>query len=123
MSKVVLATRNQGKIKELQAMLEGKGIEVLGLDAFPQVGEIEETGETFEENAVLKAKTVSEATGLIALADDSGLSVEALAGAPGVRSARYSGEGATDASNNAKLLEALADVPEGKRACHFISCV
>ncbi|GFK93613.1 Non-canonical purine NTP pyrophosphatase [Fundidesulfovibrio magnetotacticus] len=123
MSQVVLATRNQGKVKELQALMEGTGIAVLGLDQFPQVGEIEETGSTFEENARIKAKTVSEATGLIALADDSGLEVEALDAAPGVRSARYAGEKATDAENNAKLLEAMADVPNDKRACRFISCV
>lgn len=123
MSKVVLATRNQGKIKELQAMLEGTGIEVLGLEAFHQVGEIEETGETFEDNARIKAKAVSEATGLVALADDSGLAVDALDGAPGVHSARYSGEGATDASNNEKLLAAMANVPKDQRACRFVSCV
>jgi len=122
-TRVVLATRNQGKVRELQAMLEGKNIEVLGLDRFPEIGEIEETGSTFEENARIKAKAVSEATGLITLADDSGLVVDALGGEPGVRSARYSGEGATDASNNEKLLAAMKDVPPGKRGCKFISCV
>lgn len=123
MTRVVLATRNQGKVRELQAMLEGNGIEVVGLEEFPQVGEIEETGSTFEENAAIKARTVSEATGLIALADDSGLCVDALDGEPGVRSARYSGENATDASNNEKLLEAMRDVPDDKRACKFISAI
>jgi XTP/dITP diphosphohydrolase len=122
-TKVVLATRNQGKVRELQAMLAGLDVEVLGLDAFPHIGEIEETGETFEENARIKAKAVSEATGLVAVADDSGLAVDALDGAPGVRSARYSGEDATDEKNNAKLLEAMKDVPDGKRGCKFISCV
>lgn len=123
MTRVVLATRNQGKVRELQAMLEGKDIEVLGLDRFPEIGEIEETGSTFEENARIKAKAVSEATGLIALADDSGLAVDALGGEPGVRSARYSGEGATDASNNGKLLAAMKNVPEGERGCRFVCCV
>jgi XTP/dITP diphosphohydrolase len=122
-TQVVLATRNQGKVRELQAMLEGQDIEVLGLDRFPQIGEIEETGETFEDNARLKAKAVSEATGLLALADDSGLAVDALNGEPGVRSARYSGENATDASNNEKILEAMKDVEGDKRACKFISCI
>lgn len=123
MTKVVLATRNQGKVRELQAMLAGLDVEVLGLDAFPHIGEIEETGETFEDNARIKAKAVSDATGLVAVADDSGLSVDALDGAPGVRSARYSGESATDETNNAKLLEAMKDVPDGKRGCKFVSCV
>lgn len=123
MTRVVLATRNLGKVRELQAMLQGQGIEVLGLDAFPQVGEIEETGQTFEENARIKAKAVSEATGLMALADDSGLMVDALGGEPGVRSARYSGENATDASNNEKLLAAMADVADEKRGCRFVSAI
>ena len=121
--KVVLATRNLGKVRELQAMLEGKDVEVLGLDQFPHIGEIEETGATFEENARIKAKAVSEATGLLALADDSGLVVDALDGAPGVLSARYSGQEATDASNNEMLLEKMRDVPADKRACKFISCI
>ncbi|MBI4805725.1 MAG: XTP/dITP diphosphatase [Desulfovibrio sp.] len=123
MTRVVLATRNLGKVRELQAMLEGKDVEVVGLDQFPQIGEIEETGTTFEENARIKAKAVSEATGLIALADDSGLAVDALDGAPGVLSARYSGDNATDASNNEKLLEQMKDVPADKRGCKFISCI
>ena len=123
MTRIVLATRNLGKVRELQAMLAGHGIEVVGLDQFPQIGDIEETGETFEENARLKARAVSQATGLMALADDSGLSVDALNGEPGVRSARYSGEGATDASNNKKLLAAMKDVSADKRGCMFISAV
>jgi XTP/dITP diphosphohydrolase len=122
-TKVVLATRNQGKVRELQAMLEGQDIEVLGLDQFPWMKEVEETGSTFEENARLKAVAVSEATGLIALADDSGLVVDALEGEPGVRSARFAGESATDADNNAKLLEAMRDIPDAKRGCKFISAL
>lgn len=120
---IVLATRNAGKIKELKELLAGFGLTVLGLDAFPDIGEIEETGTTFAENAALKARTVAQATGLIALADDSGLMVDALSGAPGVYSARYSGENATDETNNQKLLEVLRDVPEAKRACRFVSLV
>ena len=120
---VVLATRNAGKIAELSALLAGFGVAVLGLDAFVHIGEIEETGTTFAENAALKARTVAQATGLIALADDSGLAVDELSGAPGVYSARFSGEGATDAANNAKLLDALAGVPESRRGCRFFSVV
>jgi XTP/dITP diphosphohydrolase len=120
---VVLATRNAGKIAELEALLVPFGVAVLGLDAFPHIGEIEETGTTFAENARLKARTVAQASGLIALADDSGLAVDALAGAPGVFSARFAGENATDAQNNAKLLAALEGLPEGERGCRFLSVV
>jgi XTP/dITP diphosphohydrolase len=120
---IVLATRNSGKIKELTELLSGFGLTVLGLDAFPDIGEIEETGTTFAENAALKARTVAQATGLIALADDSGLVVDALQGAPGVYSARYSGENATDETNNQKLLDVMQDVPEHQRACRFVSLV
>lgn len=120
---VVLATRNAGKIKELNALLAPLGVRVLGLDEFPDIGEIPETGETFCDNARIKARTVCQATGLVSLADDSGLCVDALSGAPGVHSARFSGEQATDAANNAKLLAALAHVPERDRTCRFVSVV
>ncbi len=120
---LVLATRNAGKIKELEALLSGLGFRVLGLGDFPQVGEIEETGATFAENAALKARTVAQATGLAALADDSGLVVDALCGAPGVYSARYSDPGATDERNNLKLLDALQHTPTEKRGCRFVSVV
>jgi XTP/dITP diphosphohydrolase len=120
---VVLATRNKGKIAELHALLAGLGPQVVGLAEFPDIGEIPETGTTFLENARIKARAVCQATGLVSLADDSGLCVDALDGAPGVYSARYSGEDATDAANNAKLLAALADVPEARRTCRFVSVV
>lgn len=120
---LVLATRNAGKIKELEALLSGLGFAVLGLGEFPHIGEIEETGATFAENALIKARAVAQATGLVALADDSGLEVDALSGAPGVYSARYSGPAATDESNNLKLLHELNAVPEEKRACRFTSVV
>ncbi len=123
MKHIVLATRNKGKVAELEALLGGLGIRVQGLDAYPEIGEIPETGDTFEENAAIKARAVAQATGLVALADDSGLEVDALGGAPGVYSARYSGENATDESNNAKLLEALNGVPEEKRGCRFVSVI
>jgi XTP/dITP diphosphohydrolase len=121
--KVVLATKNAGKIKELNALLAPLGVTVLGLGDYPDIGEIPETGQTFLENARIKAQAVCAATGLVSIADDSGLCVDALSGAPGVYSARYSGENATDATNNAKLLAALAHVPEADRTCRFVSVV
>lgn len=120
---VVLATRNQGKIAELRALLAGLGAHVVGLADFPDIGDIPETGTTFLENARIKARAVCQATGLVSLADDSGLCVDALDGAPGVFSARFAGEHATDDANNAKLLADLAGVPEDKRTCRFVSVV
>lgn len=126
---IVLATRNAGKVRELADALAAFGLGVLGLDAFPQIGEIDETGETFEENALLKARTVAEATGHIAVADDSGLEVDALGGDPGVHSARYGDDwellpGETrDQRNNRKILAAMKDVPENKRHIRFVSCM
>ncbi len=125
---IVLATRNQGKIWELSTLLKNFGLEVKGLDSFPELGEVPETGATFEENALLKACAVSKATGLIAIADDSGLEVDALGGRPGVHSARYSddeGEGdelsgrERDARNTQKLLRELVPVPEARRSARF----
>jgi XTP/dITP diphosphohydrolase len=121
--KLVLATKNSGKVVEFRRILEelsATNLEVLGLDSFPEIGDIEETGKTFEENSLLKARTISKLTGLPALADDSGICVDALNGAPGLYSARYSGNG--DVANNQKLLEALKDVPDDKRTAYFI-CV
>ena len=121
--KLVLATKNAGKVVEFRRILEELGamqLEVVGLDAFPEIGDIEETGTTFEENSLLKARTICELTGLPALADDSGICVDALGGAPGLYSARYSGNG--DAANNQKLLGELKDVPDEKRTAYFI-CV
>jgi XTP/dITP diphosphohydrolase len=126
---VVLATRNKGKLAELAALLRDFGVEVKGLDDFPDVGEIEETGSSFAENALIKAEAVSRATGLLAVADDSGLEVDALDGAPGIYSARYAGEGAAgessagessmDEKNNRKLLTALAGVEDARRTARF----
>lgn len=121
--KLVLATKNSGKVVEFRRLLEelgAKNLEVVGLDQYPEIGDIEETGTTFEENALLKARTICKLTGLPALADDSGICVDALNGAPGLYSARYSGNG--DAANNEKLLDALKDVPDEKRSAYFI-CV
>lgn len=122
MQSIVLATHNQGKVAELKALLADFPLEVQGLDAYPHIGEIPETGDTFEENALLKAETVARLTGRIAVADDSGLAVDALGGAPGVLSARYSDPGATPARNNAKLLEELSGVEPEQRTARFV-CV
>lgn len=124
MKSIVLATGNAGKIRELTAILQNytADLQVLGLPDFPEIGAIPETGLTFEENARLKAQAVSKATGLIAIADDSGLVVDALQGAPGIHSARYSGPGATDEKNVATLLAAMDSVPDSLRACRFV-CV
>ncbi len=119
---LVFATRNAGKLAELEALVAPLGLDVLGVAELSGVPEVQEDGETFEHNAVKKACEVARASGLPALADDSGLEVDALDGAPGVLSARYSGPGATDARNNAALLEALAGVPAERRAAHF-TCV
>ncbi len=126
---LVLATRNAGKIRELADILKAYQIEVLGLEAFSHLEDVEETGSTFEENALLKAKYVAEKTGHIAMADDSGLEVDALAGAPGVFSARYGNdweflpEESKDARNMRKLLHELKDVPEGQRQGRFVCCM
>ena len=127
--RVVLATHNQGKVRELAEPLAALGVELVGLDGFPQVGEIVEDGATFAENALIKAYTVAEATGLIAIADDSGLEVDALDGRPGIYSARYADselplEGETrDQRNNRKLLFELKDVPYERRQARFVCCM
>ena len=117
---LVVATRNAGKLKEIRRLLEGTGILVLGLDAFPDLPEVLEDGATFAENARKKARETARLTGRLTLADDSGLEVAALGGAPGVYSARYAGEGAGDAANNEKLLAAMAEVPQGERRGAFV---
>jgi XTP/dITP diphosphohydrolase len=107
---LVLATRNEGKTEEIRALLSEFPVEIKNLSDFGPTPPIEEDGETFEDNAVKKARLIAKILGLPALADDSGLMVEALGNGPGVRSARYAGEEATDAENNAKLLRELENV-------------
>ncbi len=123
--KLLLATRNQGKIVEfrriLDALAPGK-IELVGLDQFPDLHDVDETGSTFEENALLKAREMSKATGLPAIADDSGLCVDALNGDPGIFSARWAGTHGDDRANLEKVLDQLKDVPDEKRTAYFI-CV
>ena len=118
MRKVVLATNNAGKARELNAMLAELGLEVVAQSSLG-VQEAEETGRTFAENAALKAKNAASQSGLPALADDSGLEVDALGGAPGLYSARYAGPKASDADNLKKLLAAMKGVPEAKRSARF----
>jgi XTP/dITP diphosphohydrolase len=131
---LVLATANAGKVAELSAPLAGAvlgklRLKVLDLNAFPDIGDIEENGSTFEENALVKARYVAAKTGLVSLADDSGLKVDALNGAPGVYSARYADdvpplpEESRDARNIRKLLKAMRAVPESRRACRFVCCM
>ncbi|RKS87172.1 XTP/dITP diphosphohydrolase [Orbus hercynius] len=118
MKKIVLATNNQGKVKELQSLLADAGFNVVAQSEY-HVPDADETGLTFVENAIIKARHTAELTGLPAIADDSGLAVDALDGAPGIYSARYAGDGATDDKNNQKLLTALQAVPTEKRTAYF----
>lgn len=119
---LILATHNENKRKEMAAMLQNLPIHVLSLNDYPDIGEIVENGKTFADNAAIKAQTVANLTGQLALADDSGLEVDALDGAPGIYSARFAGLDHDDAANNALLLEKMAAVPEEKRQAHF-TCV
>ena len=124
-TQLLLATRNQGKIVEFRRILDAiapGAIELVGLDQFPELHDVDETGSTFEENALLKAREMSEATGLPAIADDSGLCIDALDGDPGIFSARWAGGHGDDAANIAKVLDQLKDVEESARGAYFI-CV
>ena len=122
--KIFIATKNHNKLKELERILKPMGFEVLSEnDLEKPLPEVEETGTTYEENALLKAHSGLKETGRITVADDSGLSVDILDGAPGLYSARYSGSGATYASNNEKLLVALKGVPRDKRTAVFVSAI
>lgn len=116
---IVIATRNKGKAKEFETLFNKKGYAVQTLLDYPEVSDIEETGITFQENALLKAETIAEQFETLVLADDSGLKVKALHGQPGVYSARYAGEEKNDAKNNAKLLNELADVKDEDRTAVF----
>jgi XTP/dITP diphosphohydrolase len=117
--KIILATQNQGKVRELQELLVNEGIEVLSLRDIPDWEDVEENGETFADNAALKARAAAKRTGLIALADDSGLEVDELDGAPGIFSARYAGEPKDDERNNDQLLDRLETIPDDQRTARF----
>ncbi|EKO3492190.1 XTP/dITP diphosphatase [Vibrio fluvialis] len=118
MKKIVLATGNQGKVRELADLLADFGFDVVAQSEF-NVSEVAESGTTFIENAIIKARHAAKETGLPAIADDSGLEVDYLGGAPGVYSARYAGEDASDQQNLEKLLDAMKDVPEAQRSARF----
>ncbi len=131
--KLVIATRNKGKRAELQRILdemisnnggdESENIELVTLDAFPEIDDVAETGSTFAENALLKARTIASKTGLPALADDSGLVITALNGSPGIYSARWSGVHGDDAANTAKVLAELKDLNRADRSAKFCCVV
>jgi XTP/dITP diphosphohydrolase len=117
--KVVFASKNEGKVKEIKSMLDEIGIDLVSLNDYKNAPDIVEDGKSFLQNALKKAKIISEFTGEYVLADDSGLQVDYLNGEPGIYSARYAGEKATDEENNAKLLAKLKNVPSDKRAASF----
>lgn len=117
--KIVIASRNAGKIEEIEKYLAEPRIRLIPLSEFPDIPELCETESSFEKNAVSKARVVAEATGILTLSDDSGLEVDALGGAPGVRSARFAGEHTSDQENNVKLLERMRDVPDAERTARF----
>lgn len=119
MTKLLIATNNRGKVREYEELLPDLPVEITFPAREGQWLEVEESGDTFEENACIKARAFARHSGLLTLADDSGLEVDALGGAPGVYSARYAGPGASDADRYHKLLEALAQVPEGQRSARF----
>ncbi|MEU5030428.1 RdgB/HAM1 family non-canonical purine NTP pyrophosphatase [Streptomyces milbemycinicus] len=121
MKRLILATRNTYKIIELRSILSDAGldVELVGADAYPEVPDVKETGVTFAENAFLKAHALARATGHPAVADDSGLCVDVLGGAPGIFSARWSGRHGDDRANLELLLAQLGDVPDEHRAAHF----
>ena len=122
--KIILATKNKGKVADFEKLTENMNLEVISfLDEEINFPDVVEDGETFEENSVKKALEIAKYTGMITVSDDSGLCVEALDGAPGIYSARYSGENATDSKNIDKLLEEMKNIPQGERQAKFVSVV
>ena len=117
---VVLATRNEGKIRELARILASSDVEVIGLDKFADAPDVPETGATFEENALLKGRAIAAHTGLPSVADDSGLCVDALNGMPGVLSARWAGRHGDDEANLDLVLAQVSDVPDDRRGAQFV---
>ncbi len=120
---LVVATQNQGKLRELRQLLNDLPFKLASLTDFPNIGTVPETGESFIENASLKAVGYATQTGCLTLADDSGLEVEALSGAPGVLSARYAGDAASDSKRIEKLLVELSSIPVMKRSARFVSAL
>jgi XTP/dITP diphosphohydrolase len=120
---VIIATKNAGKAKDFERILRPYGVEVKTLLDFPNIEDVEETGKTFEENAILKAETISKKLNKMVIADDSGIIVDALDGRPGVYSARYAGEDKNDEANNQKVLEEMAEVEEKDRSARFYCAI
>ncbi|MCP4992191.1 MAG: non-canonical purine NTP pyrophosphatase, partial [Gammaproteobacteria bacterium] len=116
--KIVLASNNAGKVREINLLLQDQQIQVVPQHEF-DIRDIEETGLTFVENAILKARHAAKESGLAAIADDSGLEVDALQGAPGIYSARFAGPGCSDGDNNRKLIESLREIPDEQRGARF----
>lgn len=123
MMRFVIATRNKKKLEELKRILGDLDITLLSMDDFPELGDVVEDGLSFEENALKKARYVAKKTGLPAISDDSGLEVDVLAGAPGIYSARYAGENASDEENVKKLLSELRGIPVSHRKARFVCCI
>ncbi|MEH7483635.1 XTP/dITP diphosphatase [Neobacillus drentensis] len=119
MKEVIIATKNPGKAREFEHIFASRGIEVRTLLDFPEIPDVDETGSTFEENAILKAEAVSQALGKMVIGDDSGLMVDALEGRPGIYSARYAGEQKNDQNNTDKVMSELKGLPEEKRSARF----
>lgn len=120
MKTIIVATNNKGKAREFAEMFEPKGYQIKTLADYPDIGDIEENGKTFEENAIIKAETVSQKTGQMVIADDSGLVIDYLNGAPGIYSARYAGEEKNDEANIQKVLMELEGVPFEERSARFV---
>lgn len=118
--KILIATKNEGKVKEFQSMFEDLGHEILSLTDIEGSPDVEETGTTFEENAILKAETISQQMNIPVIADDSGLEIDALVGKPGVYSARYAGLQKSDEDNMSKVLAELQNVPDTQRSARFV---
>jgi XTP/dITP diphosphohydrolase len=116
---VIIATKNPGKAREFEHIFASRGIEVRTLLDFPEIPDVDETGTTFEENAILKAEAVSQELGKMVIGDDSGLMVDALEGRPGIYSARYAGEPKNDQNNTKKVLSELKGLPDEKRSARF----
>jgi XTP/dITP diphosphohydrolase len=123
LSELLIATRNAGKLREFRSLLSDLPIHLLSLKEFPLTTDVAETGATFAGNAALKARVYAGQTGRWTLADDSGLEVDALDGAPGIFSARYAGEGVLDAERNARLLAELASATDAARRARFVCCI
>lgn len=119
MNEVIIATKNRGKSREFEDMFRKRGYQVLTLLDYPEIADIEETGNTFEENAIIKAEAVSKTLNKLVISDDSGLIIDALEGRPGIFSARYAGEQKDDQANIDKVLEELSGIPFNKRTARF----